>query len=105
MSETEEKQLPVEPKLMEPPSLESNGFHWEPIREDEYYRLPDYALHAIKDAYDGKIEATTHVQLCELLKSYFTTAAITPSADATTIPTTSTTTTENESSEKSTNVN
>jgi hypothetical protein len=44
----------------------------EPIREEEFERLPDYAIDLIFQSTRGELEPTSRDQLAEIMTQYFT---------------------------------
>jgi hypothetical protein len=44
----------------------------EPIREEEFERLPDYAVDLIFQSTRGELEPTSRDQLAEIMTQYFT---------------------------------
>ncbi len=43
----------------------------EPIREEEFYRLPDYVHELIEKSYHNELPITTHDEMVEALTSFF----------------------------------
>jgi hypothetical protein len=48
----------------------------EPIREDEYFRLPDYVLDEIEKSSRGHLPACTPEELETTMRTYFTAQAV-----------------------------
>jgi hypothetical protein len=42
----------------------------EPIREEEFYRLPDYVHELIEKSYHNELPITTHEEMVEALTSF-----------------------------------
>ena len=44
---------------------------WEPIREDEFMRLPEYAIELITSSMNGMLENVTREELIETMHRFF----------------------------------